>query len=430
MTLTPRALLSTSLAFSLLLTSCLNTRTDRGGNAGQPGAPAAGPAIPAPAPGPQPAPAPNPVPPQAPVVFFLKPELQNYMKAAFPRAALASRHKILDPITEGNVNNTYLRIYDALGIPQGYARDISTTTGCKSFCKPLNFTLCLNNDLSFAKILAWAPLTKLGHKEFTESDYAKLESLLIQNPKSLAYVKEPMDMVDGVTRATKPEYQGDVVPTAAFSTLRIYKYERQTQDYIANNAPVNAEETSTPPSPPTPPTPPSPPPVNPSPLPPAPYVPGAYPAPEFTLFDLTSNGYVNFSYKSEQSEFRGKVTVIAFFGNGCPHCQAEIPVVQKIADYYKTNSKVKFLAVSTFRSGYTMSTQQFVKTYGIYRMPVLLDTDNSTPPPDFASNRYGVKQLPSLFVVDKWGRIRFTPGQFDGALQNQIPGAVNALLQE
>jgi hypothetical protein len=175
---------------------------------------------------------PKPAPAPAPLIEAMDPMLVDYYKDAFPDVAYQSSHPIADTITEGNANSTYLRVYDAAQNFLGYVREISTTTGCKSLCNPLLFTLTFVADRAFKKVLAPVPLTKLGHAEFEDADYKKLNELVANPPESFKNVSKPMDLVDGVTHATKPEHQNSVVHEAAFTSFRVYQYERQTVQEI------------------------------------------------------------------------------------------------------------------------------------------------------------------------------------------------------
>jgi len=156
----------------------------------------------------------------------------DYYRQAFPTAALASAQQIPDPITEGDINASYLKIYDRDQRLLGYLREVATSTGCNGVCLPLEFALALGPDHQFVKLLAPHPLTKLGHRKFTDNDYAKMDGILRQNPGSFANASEPADLVDAVTSATKRAYKDDVVATAALTSFRIYQYEKQTIGFL------------------------------------------------------------------------------------------------------------------------------------------------------------------------------------------------------
>jgi len=208
--------------------------------------------------------------------------LIDYYRQVFKSATFKTEHSIPDPITEGNINASYLKIYDSAAQLLGYIREVSTTTGCNQICKPLDFTLTFTPNFEFKKLLLREPLTKLDHEDFSENDYAKLDAILIDNPKSFGQATNPLDLVDAVTRATKPAFTADVVPTAALTSFRIYQYEKQTIQHLSEGH-TKFIATETPQE-----------------------------APAFILPDLNGLDVV-FDYKSDVSGFKGKVTVLLFF---------------------------------------------------------------------------------------------------------------------
>ncbi len=46
------------------------------------------------------------------------------------------------------------------------------------------------------------------------------------------------------------------------------------------------------------------------------------------------------------SDLRGKVSVLVFFHTSCPDCQQELPVVQKLYDYYRDDASVRVYCIS------------------------------------------------------------------------------------
>ncbi len=156
----------------------------------------------------------------------------KYTQQAFQNAFFESIKKIDTIDEEDGVNKHYKEIYNKKNKLIGYLREVSTTTGCNSLCKPLNFALALNENLKFRKIISKEPLSKLGHRNFTFDDDLKLDSLLKQPPGIYIKFKSTSDLVDAITMATKKEYKYYVVPTAALSSFRIYQYVKHTIDFL------------------------------------------------------------------------------------------------------------------------------------------------------------------------------------------------------
>ncbi|OFZ78880.1 MAG: hypothetical protein A2583_11765 [Bdellovibrionales bacterium RIFOXYD1_FULL_53_11] len=310
--------------------------------------------------------------------------LAGYYRQAFPAAALKTAHAVPDPITEGAINNTYLKIYDSAGAFLGYVREVSTTTGCNQYCKPLDFTLALSPDGSFRALLVQEPLTKLGHRKFTDADYAKLDSILENNPESFKVPSQPMDLVDATTRVTRPEYKNDVVPTAALTSFRIYEYEKQTIQHIKSVEKKKAGAVD----------------------------PGAS-APAFMLPDFHEKN-VLFDPASGASPYKNKVTVMLFFATWCPDCRKELPQFQKLFEKYRGNPAVEFVGIRTWRNREHEDYKEFVGRFGL-GFALLSDTPKENPPYSKVAKLYGLEWVPTLFIIDKKGVVRHRPENVDSA---------------
>ncbi len=181
------------------------------------------------------------------IIFFLYPFLviakleqiskkdNIFYKNVFSKALYQeSITGIRDNFTGNKVNNTYIKISDKNKKLLGYIREIATSTGCNSECKPLIFTLVISTKLKFLKVMNREPLTKYGHMKLTAEDYLKLGTLLSHPPASYKTINDTQEIIDAITMETKKEFKGDVVPLAALSTYRIYQYLIQTIKFIKN----------------------------------------------------------------------------------------------------------------------------------------------------------------------------------------------------
>jgi peroxiredoxin len=119
-------------------------------------------------------------------------------------------------------------------------------------------------------------------------------------------------------------------------------------------------------------------------------------APNFLLKD--SEGF-----NVELDQFRGKVVMLNFWATWCGPCRVEMPAMERL---YRTFSRKEFeiLAVSTDAQGAAI-TRPFQQEIG-FTFPVLHDSDFRV------GLRYGARQLPMTFLIDKKGVIR-----------KRIPGA-------
>lgn len=126
------------------------------------------------------------------------------------------------------------------------------------------------------------------------------------------------------------------------------------------------------------------------------------PAPEFSLVDLNGK---EVSLKS----LKGKVVVLDFWATWCGPCKASFPGMQKALNQYASNSEVAFLFVNSWESG-----KEKKKTAGDfiqknnYSFQVLMDEK------DEVIAKYGVEGIPTKFIIDKNGQIRFKSVGYSG----------------
>jgi cytochrome c biogenesis protein CcmG, thiol:disulfide interchange protein DsbE len=127
-------------------------------------------------------------------------------------------------------------------------------------------------------------------------------------------------------------------------------------------------------------------------------------SPDFTLRDTRGN-------KISLSEFRGRVVLMEFWATWCPPCRESIPDMNELYKKYKDRGLV-VLGISLDSDGDVSSTiASFMKEQPVL-YPVLLDGSN-------VSMLYGVNSIPSVFLIDKNGKVvkkftGFVPGLAEG----------------
>jgi peroxiredoxin len=111
-------------------------------------------------------------------------------------------------------------------------------------------------------------------------------------------------------------------------------------------------------------------------------------APLFSLKDIKG-------YTVNLADYKGKIVFVNFWATWCPSCQQELPVFQTTCDKYKDQG-VEFLAISTDKD--TSKVIPFISEKG-YKFTVLYDQG--------MKKAYDVAGIPTLFILDKEGKIRY-----------------------
>ena len=118
-------------------------------------------------------------------------------------------------------------------------------------------------------------------------------------------------------------------------------------------------------------------------------------------------------------KLKGKVVVLDFWATWCGPCKASLPSMQKEVNNFSNNAQVQFLFIDSWEKGDAAeklkNSQDFI-TKNKYNFTVLMDNE------DLVIGRYKVEGIPTKFVIDKNGMIRFRTVGFGGEekLQKEI----------
>jgi peroxiredoxin len=132
-------------------------------------------------------------------------------------------------------------------------------------------------------------------------------------------------------------------------------------------------------------------------------------APDFTLNDISGKTY-------KLSSLRGKSVIAVFWNEGCPHCRAELPLLN---DYYmKNKSRFNFEILAVTRKGDAGSVKRTTDFISEKKLAFPVLWDNEEP----VSNDYKIMYIPTAFFISADGTIVElmvgTPPNFDKALDS------------
>ncbi|MDN5288405.1 MAG: resA 6 [Mucilaginibacter sp.] len=145
------------------------------------------------------------------------------------------------------------------------------------------------------------------------------------------------------------------------------------------------------------------------------------PALPFALKDLDGNTV-------SLASLKGKTIIVDFWATWCGPCKASFPGMQMAVNKYKDDPNVKFLFIDTWENGdnYVDGVKKFI-TDNKYTFNVLLDEKGSDGKQSKVVSQFEVSGIPTKFIIDKNGIVRFKKVGFMGSpddLVNEVSSMI------
>lgn len=139
------------------------------------------------------------------------------------------------------------------------------------------------------------------------------------------------------------------------------------------------------------------------------------PAPDFSLLNLNGETV-------SLSGLKGKIVILDYWATWCGPCVASFPGMQKAVTKYANDPNVVFLFINTRQT--EPNREELVKKFIAdkkYNFNVLYDTKSKQDPNKFdLISAYDVPGIPTKFIIDGNGKIRFKVVGFSGSADGVV----------
>jgi cytochrome c biogenesis protein CcmG/thiol:disulfide interchange protein DsbE len=136
-------------------------------------------------------------------------------------------------------------------------------------------------------------------------------------------------------------------------------------------------------------------------------------APDFSLKDLKGRNV-------SLSHYKGHVVLLDFWATWCPPCQATIPELVSVEQKYRGKGVVVLGIAIDDGGDVAMRLSAFSKDHGM-NYPVLLGSDA-------IEDRYNIRSIPTMFLIDKSGKIQDLYMGYTEDFQKTISAEIDRLI--
>jgi len=137
------------------------------------------------------------------------------------------------------------------------------------------------------------------------------------------------------------------------------------------------------------------------------------PAPDFTLKSRSGENV-------KLSELRGQVVMINFWASWCGPCRQEMPILEQIYRHYQP---MGFTLLGINVEEDSSAANKVLKDISV-SFPVLYDNKNQV------SESYQVRAMPSTFLIDRDGQVRYMHKGYQSGYEDAYPEQVRELIRE
>lgn len=139
------------------------------------------------------------------------------------------------------------------------------------------------------------------------------------------------------------------------------------------------------------------------------------PAQAFELKDLSGKAV-------KLSDFRGKVVLVTFWATWCGPCKKELPELQRFGKAH-ADKGVEILAVNIDDFNSRSKIKPFLESNNLGDIRVLLEQPEQL-------TEYNYSGIPSLYVIDREGRIAHARTGYDPELEDKLEGEILELVEQ